>query len=418
MSIIYEITNLINGKTYVGQHKTEDDDYLGSGSIIKQAVKKYGKENFIRTTLEKCNEENVNERECFWIAKRKSEGKAEYNISAGGYSNPFEYMTEEEKQAIYQKMSKTRKGKRSGSFGKTWEIGYCTNPHPEENNAKEKLGNPVVIMELNKHFLCYADCAEFIGVDVAGVKRCCYKQQKTVGGYHVCFEENYNESNNPYLNQPRGTISKNIGTKQVPSKEKLEAIRKFNTSVLGKPVRCIETGEVFKTIGEASKKLKVDKSSITAVCKGKQHSSKGYTFEYANKDIKYKKVEYPVIIMETEQIFSSFEDCAKEIDCSANNVKSCVDGRSKQCVGYHICYLKNYSKETNIWLGKERYSEPKQDYAKRQMTTKKRVICVETGEVFDSIAEAGRKTGCYRISECCNGKVKHASKGLHFKFVQ
>jgi hypothetical protein len=51
------------------------------------------------------------------------------------------------------------------------------------------------------------------------------------------------------------------------------------------------------------------------------------------------------------------------------------------------------------------------------MPNQKKVMCVETGEVFDSIAEAGRITGCSNISNCCNGKKECASKGMHFKFI-
>lgn len=54
--IQYRTINLVNNKFYIGKHcQTVDphqfDGYYGSGSQIINAVKKYGKENFIRETL-------------------------------------------------------------------------------------------------------------------------------------------------------------------------------------------------------------------------------------------------------------------------------------------------------------------------------------------------------------------------------
>ena len=49
---VYEITNLVNGKKYIGKRSCkcpiEDDKYMGSGYALKKAFDKYGKENFIK----------------------------------------------------------------------------------------------------------------------------------------------------------------------------------------------------------------------------------------------------------------------------------------------------------------------------------------------------------------------------------
>lgn len=51
--VVYKTTNLINSKYYIGVHviRSATDSYLGSGKLIKDAIKKYGKENFSREIL-------------------------------------------------------------------------------------------------------------------------------------------------------------------------------------------------------------------------------------------------------------------------------------------------------------------------------------------------------------------------------
>jgi len=85
MGVVYKITNLINNKIYVGRDIKNHSYYLGGGIIIKAAVKKYGRHNFIREIIEECTDEILSEREIFWIkeldARNPSIG---YNISTGG----------------------------------------------------------------------------------------------------------------------------------------------------------------------------------------------------------------------------------------------------------------------------------------------------------------------------------------------
>lgn len=89
MIYIYETTNLENGKTYVGQHhcgnKYDDDAYLGSGLLIKKAIKKYGRKCFERKILYKVVSQQLADfLEISTIKERKAIGKAEYNLASGG----------------------------------------------------------------------------------------------------------------------------------------------------------------------------------------------------------------------------------------------------------------------------------------------------------------------------------------------
>lgn len=129
MYYIYRITNLINGKTYIGQHKYKElnDNYMGSGKLLHQAYKKYGVENFKKEIICKNVQykETIDNMEKFYIKKEREQNlNGCYNITDGGEGR-FGPCQEETKRKISEgnkgkhsvseetrrKMSKTRKGK-------------------------------------------------------------------------------------------------------------------------------------------------------------------------------------------------------------------------------------------------------------------------------------------------------------------
>lgn len=81
--IIYKITNKLDGKFYIGKHKTKDlaDGYMGSGKLIKRAIEKHGKENFEKTIIHIFETEaEMNEAEKRLVVL----GEGSYNLCPGG----------------------------------------------------------------------------------------------------------------------------------------------------------------------------------------------------------------------------------------------------------------------------------------------------------------------------------------------
>ena len=87
---VYLTTNKINGRRYIGQRYYDTKGkwklYLGSGKILKDAIKKYGRDNFTVEILENCKtKEILNEKEKYWIKKYNAIfDDSFYNIALGG----------------------------------------------------------------------------------------------------------------------------------------------------------------------------------------------------------------------------------------------------------------------------------------------------------------------------------------------
>jgi len=104
---VYEWTNLINGKKYIGSHIGDlNDGYVGSGKLFLQAVKKYGIENFNRKILTSGEYETrqmLFEQEQYWIESCNAHADSTfYNISAVAGGGDTKAGWSEERKQIFR----------------------------------------------------------------------------------------------------------------------------------------------------------------------------------------------------------------------------------------------------------------------------------------------------------------------------
>ena len=84
---VYKITNIANGKFYIGKHQTKklDDGYMGSGKHLKRAIEKYGLENFTKEILFQFdNEAEMNAKEAELVTEDFVKENTNYNLCPGG----------------------------------------------------------------------------------------------------------------------------------------------------------------------------------------------------------------------------------------------------------------------------------------------------------------------------------------------
>ena len=161
--LIYKITNNINGKYYIGAHKTinKNDSYMGSGKLIKQAIEKYGIENFTKEILIECSSIE----EMFNVERKLVDlNENSYNLKCGGHGGwdhliGVKQILTEPRIAGNKKKSDILKDRKPSSntinavkqAHKEGKIKYDTfkgKKHTEEtkkkvsDKAKERLSNP------------------------------------------------------------------------------------------------------------------------------------------------------------------------------------------------------------------------------------------------------------------------------------
>lgn len=151
---IYESTNLINGKKYIGQHKSKvfDEKYIGSGTYLHRAIEKYGKENFIVKIIEECeSKENLNEREIYWIKfYNAAKSTKYYNIAEGGfgYGNTLTGLSKEDYELFCEKARLNHLGSKNPQYGLKGELSPSFGCK-RSDEVKNRISNTVKINAQN-----------------------------------------------------------------------------------------------------------------------------------------------------------------------------------------------------------------------------------------------------------------------------
>lgn len=202
--IIYKTINLINNKSYIGKDHKNNPAYLGSGKLLKRAIKKYGKDNFKKEILEYCiDNDHLNECEIFWINKLDAVNSDNYyNIASGGNGGKLgnvvnekrkasligHILSEETKQkikekAIGRKASAETKKKMSNS-AKLRDLSYLHNMHKGSGNPR---AFPIYQYSLDMILIKKWDycklAIESLGLNYTAISECLSGKQKTAGGF-------------------------------------------------------------------------------------------------------------------------------------------------------------------------------------------------------------------------------------------
>lgn len=156
---VYEITNLINSKKYIGKRSCEcpikEDKYMSSGAYLKKDIKKYGIENFNKKVLAICDNENmVSELEYYFILKRNAIARDDYyNEYLCPVKIDLSHNEEVNTKEFREKISKKMQGKFTGG---------------KSPNARK-----VICLTTGEIFNSMIEAGEKYGVSYRAIGTCC-----------------------------------------------------------------------------------------------------------------------------------------------------------------------------------------------------------------------------------------------------
>lgn len=227
--IIYKITNKINNKIYIGQttgslqnrwwhHCKPSSECV----CLSRAIQKYGRENFTIEQIDcACSFDELDVKERYWIEYYDSMDKQKgYNLQSGGHKNHV--FSEETRLKLKNSLKNSVKFKES-----------CRSESRRRKLSESHKGlkqSPETIAKKIKHHIgrkASDECRQRIS-------------DSRIGRF------------------------------------------KYGENPNAKVVICLETGELFDCILNASIAKNINKTCISAVCRGKRKTAGGYHWRFAD----------------------------------------------------------------------------------------------------------------------------------------
>ena len=236
--------------------------------------------------------------------------------------------------------------------------------------------NEIINLTTEKKFNSARVAEKYCGVNHGSIINACKGKQEHAGGYQWAYADiNLSQKYDTYVRPPRGRKIINL-----------------------------TTNKEFKNIKEAARFYGINDKSISSACRGNLLTSGGYKWSYLDEDaIKLEDIREPinckksVINLTTGIGFSGMKEAARFYNIkSASSISKACNGQTKTGGGYQWAYVEGNTVEKSLFSN----------------TSKQiKVINLTTGEIFDSIAKAGRAyhTCGSNITRVCKGKWKTAA---------
>lgn len=303
--IVYKTTNLINGKIYVGVHRTNVDvfdGYIGHGVTNRDkkktvligfpaAVRKYGYKNFKRETL------------------------FEYEDTEEGRKQAYQ-KEEEIVNLDFVKSSKTYNLTIGGSGGLRYIL--------EKKIAQYKLDGTFI-----RYWNSIKEASESLNINAGNISACALGKYHHAGNYQWRYYKDSDEN-----------------IEEAVLKEKTV----YQFDLAGNLIK------VWKSASEAAKQFpnpKSARSAICQVCNKTRTSANGYywSFKKSFDYVEYTNNKKAVAAYDDDgnfvMSFDSAADAAKYFGCNnSGNLCGCLKGKHKHFKGYRWKYF--YGNTNNI----------------------------------------------------------------------